>query len=163
MELNPGFPLRLIDTEIALRLGVAALLGLLLGLDRELRRSPAGLRTHGLVCLSAAAMTASVIVLYNQFDGPQSRMDPLRIVQGAGAFFGIVAAGLVFVRKGDVRNLTTAVHLWLAAVIGIACGAGQWPLVAVAVLLAITMMTVIGIAEKRWLEPRLDDSEDEIR
>lgn len=153
MHLNPATPLHWIDGEVLLRLGIAALLGLALGLDRELKGHAAGLRTHGLVCFSAAVMTVCAIALYNQLAQGQSRMDPLRVFEGAGAFVGIIAAGLIVVSKGEVHNLTTAVHMWLATVIGIACGAGQWPLVLVAALVAVVMMTILRIVERRWLPP----------
>lgn len=153
MELNPGTPLHWIDAEVLLRLGVAALLGLMLGLDRELRGNAAGLRTHGIICFSAAVMTVSIIALYEQLDNGHSKLDPLRLFEGAGAFVGIIAAGLIVISKGEVHNLTTAVHIWLATVIGIACGAAQWPLVLVATLVAIVMMTLLRIVEDRWIEP----------
>ncbi len=161
MTLNPSTPIHAIDLEILLRLGTAAVLGLLLGVDRELRGYPAGLRTHGLICFTAAVMTVSVIALYYQIGGPQSRLDPLRLVEGAGAFVGIIAAGLIVVRRGDVHNLTTAVHLWLATVIGIFCGAGQWPLVLVAAIVAIVLMTLLRIVERRWIEPKLGGDKEE--
>lgn len=153
MHLNPAIPLHAIDTEILIRLGIAAVLGLLLGLDRELRGYAAGLRTHGLVCFSAAVMTISMLGLYNQLAQGQSRMDPLRVMEGAGAFVGIIAAGLIVVSGGKVHNLTTAVHMWLAAMIGVACGAAQWPLVAVAVLVGLVMMSLLRVVEKHWLDP----------
>lgn len=153
MHLNPAIPLHALDMEILTRLGVAALLGLLLGLDRELRGHPAGLRTHGLICFSAAVMTVAMLGLYMQLAQGQSRMDPLRVMEAAGAFVGIIAAGLIVVSRGKVHNLTTAVHMWLAAMVGIACGAAQWPLVAVAALVAVVMMTLLRMVEKRWLDP----------
>ncbi len=159
MTLNPATPIDSLDTEVLMRLGIAALIGLALGLDRELRGHSAGLRTHGLVCFTAAAMTVSILALYGQLDSDGSKMDPLRIFEGAGAFIGIVAAGLIVVSKGEVHNLTTAVHLWLAAVIGIACGAAQWPLVAVAALIGFIMLSVLGYIENRWLEPTVDGEE----
>ncbi len=154
MDLNPATPLHALDTEILIRLGLAAVIGLLLGLDRELRGHSAGLRTHGLICFSAAVMTVTVLGLYMQLGrGEDSRMDPLRVIEGAGAFVGIIAAGLIVVSGGKVHNLTTAAYIWLATMIGIACGAAQWPLVAVAVLIGVVMMTVLRVVEKRWLEP----------
>ena len=154
MHLNPAIPLHALDVEILTRLGVAAVLGLLLGLDRELRGHAAGLRTHGLICFSAALMTVVMLGLYMQLgQGENSRMDPLRVMEGAGAFVGIIAAGLIVISGGQVHNLTTAVHMWLAAMIGIACGAAQWPLVAVAALVAVMMMTLLRFAERRWLDP----------
>ena len=136
------------DLDLLTRLGIAAVLGLLLGLDRELRGHAAGLRTHGLICFAAAAMTVSIIALYLELGG--ARMDPLRIYEATGAFIGIIGAGLIVFSKGQVKNLTTAAHLWLAAVIGIACGAGQWPLVAIAAAISVVMLTLLGLVERRW-------------
>lgn len=160
MELNAGIPIGMMNVDMLLRLGVASLLGLILGIDRELRGIPAGLRTHGLVCLSAAAMTICVIALYNQLGGPGSDLDPLRLVEGVGTFVGIIAASLIVIRKGDVHNLTTAVHFWLAAVIGIACGAGQWPLVCIAMIHAIVLMSLVRLIEKRWIVPVAGDRQE---
>ncbi len=147
MELNPGTPLLSVDFAVLLRLIVAAVIGLLLGLDRELRGHAAGLRTHGLICFTASAMTVSMIALYRQFEG--QGMDPLRIFEATGAFIGIIGAGLIVFSKGRVKNLTTAAHLWLAAVAGVACGAGQWPLVAMAAMVSLVMLTLLGFVEAR--------------
>jgi putative Mg2+ transporter-C (MgtC) family protein len=152
MDLNPPVLVHWIDYDVALRLGVAAVLGLLLGLDRELRHHAAGMRTHGLICVSAAAMTVSVISLYNQLHG--QRMDPLRIYEAAGTFIGIIGAGLIVFSKGEVKNLTTAAHLWLVTVVGIACGAGQWPLVVICGIVSLIMLTVLGLVERRFFPDR---------
>jgi len=148
MELNPPVLIHWLDFDLLARLGIAALLGLILGLDREMRGLAAGMRTHGLICFSAAAMTVSILSLYHQMDG--ERLDPLRIFEATGAFIGIIGAGLIVFSKGEVKNLTTAAHLWLAAVIGIACGAAQWPLVAVASVISIVMLTVLRTVERRF-------------
>jgi putative Mg2+ transporter-C (MgtC) family protein len=160
MDLNPATALHEIDVEVLMRLAIAALTGLLLGLDRELRGHAAGLRTHGLVCFTTAAMTVSMIALYRQIGG--ERMDPLRIFEATGAFVGIIGAGLIVFSRGRVKNLTTAAHLWLAAVAGIACGAGQWPLVAMAAAVSIVMLTLLTIVEKR-LGTYVDDASSEDR
>jgi putative Mg2+ transporter-C (MgtC) family protein len=156
MELNPPAMVHWVDYDLALRLGMAAVIGLLLGLDREIRGHPAGLRTHGLICFAGGAMTVSIIALYMQLGG--ERMDPLRIFEATGAFIGIIGAGLIVFSKGEVKNLTTAAHLWLTAVIGIACGAGQWPLVVICTLIALLMLTVVGVVE-RLVFPAKDDPE----
>ena len=153
MELNPETPLHLIDGPVLIRLGAAAGLGLLLGLDRELRGHAAGLRTHGIICCAAALMTVSAIALHNQLRG-QGNIDPLRVFEAAAAFTGIIAAGLIVFSKGEIRNLTTAAHIWLAVVIGIACGAALWPLVVSATLVAIVMLTLLRIVEDRWLDQK---------
>ena len=148
MELNEPVLVHWIDTDVLLRIGVAAVLGLLLGLDREVKGRAAGLRTHGLICVSAAVMTVSMISLYHQIGG--ERADVLRIFEATGAFIGIVGAGLIVFSKGKVKNLTTAAHLWLTAVIGIACGGGQWPLVAIGSLTSIMMLTLLGLVERKY-------------
>ena len=152
MELNPPILAFSLDWDLVLRLGMAAVLGLLLGLDREVRGHDAGLRTHGLICFAAAAMTVSVIALYLQLEG--ERMDPLRIFEATGAFIGIIGAGLIVFSKGEVKNLTTAAHLWLTAVIGIACGAAQWPLLVICTLISLLMLTVVGVVERVAFPPQ---------
>ena len=147
MPLNDPILVHWVDLDLLTRLGVAALLGLLLGLDREIRGIAAGMRTHGLICFSAAAMTVSIISLYLELGG--ARMDPLRIYEATGSFIGIVGAGLIVFSKGQVKNLTTAAHLWLAAVIGVACGAGQWPRVLIGAVISVIMLTVLRIIERR--------------
>ena len=133
MELNEPVLVHWVDLDLLTRLGVAALVGLLLGIDREARGRAAGLRTHGLICFSAAAMAASMIALYHQIGGQmeENQLDVLRIFEATGTFIGIIGAGLIVFSRGKVKNLTTAAHLWLTAVIGIACGAAQWPLVVI--------------------------------
>lgn len=148
MELNDPVLVHWIDWDLLARLGVAAILGLALGLDREVRGHAAGMRTHGLICFAAAAMTVSIISLFGQLEG--GRLDPLRIYEATGTFIGIIGAGLIVFSKGQVKNLTTAAHLWLAAVIGIACGAAQWPLVAIAAAISVVMLTLLRIVERRW-------------
>jgi putative Mg2+ transporter-C (MgtC) family protein len=147
MELNPPILINWIDYDLLLRLGIAAVLGLLLGLDREIRGHSAGLRTHGLICFASAGMTVSIISLYYQIEGP--RMDPLRIFEATGAYIGILGAGLIVFSKGQVKNLTTAAHLWLTAVVGIACGAAQWPLVVIGAVISLILLTLLGFAESR--------------
>ena len=148
MPLNDPILIHWIDLDLLMRLGVAAVLGLLLGLDREIRGHAAGMRTHGLICFSAAAMTVSIVSLYYQLDG--ERMDPLRVFEATGAFIGIVGAGLIVFSKGQVKNLTTAAHLFLTAVIGVACGAGQWPLVLIGTVISLLMLTVLGVVARRY-------------
>lgn len=148
MELNPPILIHWLDFEVVARLGVAAIIGLLLGLDRELRGLAAGMRTHGLICFSAAIMTVSMLALYNQLQG--ERMDPLRIFEATGAFIGFIGAGLIVFSKGEVKNLTTAAHLWLAAIVGVACGAGQWPLVAIGAVISLIMLTLLRALERRF-------------
>ncbi len=150
--LNPTLPWLELLPEMLLRLGSATVIGLLLGLDRELKGSEAGLRTHGLIALSSSLLTVSSLLLFYELRSERAQPDPLRVVEGLATAFGLIAAGLVFVRDGQVRNLTTAAHVWLTITIGIACGAGQYSLVTIAALLGLLMLTGLRFVERRWLE-----------
>jgi len=140
--------------EMLLRLVVAAGVGLLLGLDRELKGISAGLRTHALVSLSSAAITYSALELHVQLsaDGSSST-DPLRVIQGLAQAIGFIAAGLIFVARGGVHNVTSAANLWLATAVGIASGAGQYVLVAITTAIGLVLLVVVRAAE-RWLPSR---------
>jgi putative Mg2+ transporter-C (MgtC) family protein len=136
--------------EIALRLGAAVLVGLLLGLDREVRGHDAGIRTHALVALSSAMIMISSLLLYDEIRaaGAGNAPDPLRAVQGLAQSIGFIAAGLIFVRGGAVRNMTTASNIWVAAAVGIACGCGQYGLVLIGAGLAMILLTFVKLFER---------------
>ncbi len=135
-------------TELLLRLGSAALIGLLLGLDRELTGKEAGLRTHALVALSSAMIMVSSLMLTAQLSQPGYSPDPLRAIQGLSQAIGFIAAGVIFVRGSDVVNMTTAANIWIVAAIGIACGAGQYRLVLVGAGLGFALLTVLRLFER---------------
>ncbi|TFI59876.1 MgtC/SapB family protein [Sphingomonas parva] len=145
--------------DILLRLGCATVVGLLLGLDREIRGVSAGLRTHALVGLSAAAITLSALVLHDTLDADgQTRTDPLRVVQGLAQAIGFIAAGLIFVSRDQVRNVTSAANIWLTTAVGIAAGAGQFAIVLATTVFGIVIVTVVRLGE-RYL-PRVDADAD---
>jgi putative Mg2+ transporter-C (MgtC) family protein len=135
--------------ELALRLGLAAVIGLLLGLDREMRGVDAGIRTHALVALSSAMIMVSSLLLFAELrDSGADAPDPLRAVQGLAQSIGFIAAGIIFVRGGSVRNMTTAANIWIAAAVGIACGCGQYALVLIGAGLALILLTVLKALER---------------
>jgi putative Mg2+ transporter-C (MgtC) family protein len=137
------------ESEILIRLLVSAGAGILLGIDRELRGISAGIRTHAVVSLSSAVITVSALLLYDELraSGAQD-IDPLRVVQGLAQAIGFIAAGAIFVSKGDVHNLTSAANIWLAAAAGIAAGAGQYALLVMALVLGIVIITGVRVVER---------------
>lgn len=143
----------------AVRLGLATLIGMALGFEREWRGHDAGLRTHALVALSSAMITVSALLIAEDMRAVGTDSDPLRAVQGLAQAIGFIAGGLIFIRGGDVRNMTTAASLWMAAAVGIAAGAGQVELVAIATVLAMAVLTVIRIL-KRLIPHREPGSTD---
>lgn len=137
------------NEEILLRLGVATVAGILLGLDRELRGIAAGIRTHAVVALSSALITVSAMMIHEDFvRRGESGADPLRVVQGLAQAVGFVAAGAIFVARGTVHNLTSAANIWLAAAVGIAAGAGQMVLVVSGVVIGAVVITLVRVLEK---------------
>lgn len=97
-------------TDILLRLGSATVCGLALGFERERKGKDAGIRTHALVALSSAVITTSALSLYAEVQARGGDADPLRVIQGLAQAIGFIAAGMIFVARGDaertVRNLT---------------------------------------------------------
>lgn len=136
-----------------LRLGVASLIGLLLGLDRELQGHEAGIRTHALVALSSAMIMASSLMLTAQLAPGGADLDPLRAVQGLSQAIGFIAAGVIFVRGANVVNMTTAANIWVAAAIGISSGAGQYRLVLVGAGLGLALLTIVKLFERLLPKP----------
>lgn len=160
MELNPPVSFAAIGWDPALRLGAAALAGLVLGIDREVRGHGAGLRTHAIICFAAALVTVSAITLYYQLGGTDSQADPLRVIEGMAAMVGVIAGALIVFSRGEVKNLTTAAHLWLAAAIGIAFGAGLYPLAMIGTGVAVVLLSLFGLIERRALKRALKERDD---
>lgn len=71
----------------------------------------------------------------------------LRTFEAAAGIIGIVGAGLIVFSRSKVHNLTTAAHLWLATVIALACGLGQWPLVMVLAIISLMMISAMRVVE----------------
>ncbi|WP_181705731.1 MgtC/SapB family protein [Chthonobacter rhizosphaerae] len=132
------------EQTMLLRMTLAALGGMALGIDREIRGISAGLRTHALVSTSSAMIVVSALIMAEEFhDTSGMNTDPLRVVQGLAQAIGFIAAGAIFVANGSVRNLTSAANVWLAAAVGIAAGAGQYSLAAFGVGFGLVLLVVV--------------------
>jgi len=128
---------------IFLRLAAAVAVGALIGLDRELRRKPAGLRTLALVSLGSAVFVLETIdpTRPGYTDGTS------RVIQGVVTGVGFLGAGSIMRTASDdsVRGLTTAAAIWLAAAAGIACGLANWPLVIGGSALGLLVLAIIPV------------------
>jgi len=114
-------------------LGLAFILSALIGVEREIRHKSAGLRTYTLVGFGAALiMLVSKYGFMNILVNDRIVLDPSRIAAQIVTGIGFIGGGLIFVRRANVRGLTTAAIVWLTAAIGMACGAGL-PILALAV------------------------------
>lgn len=129
--------------EVALRLFSATLVGGCIGLDREVRRKPAGVRTHALVSLGAALVTLVVTRLSPHVDHADAVS---RAIQGIIAGVGFLGGGAILKSSEHdvIHGLTTAASIWLVASLGIACGVGQWVAALIALALALTVLIVGG-------------------
>jgi putative Mg2+ transporter-C (MgtC) family protein len=128
---------------VLVRLAAAVGVGALIGLDRELRRKPAGLRTLALVALGSALFIIETIdTTRGVYTDATSH-----VIQGIVTGVGFLGAGSIM-RSADeesVRGLTTAASIWLAAATGIACGLANWPLVLVGGALGVMVLVITPV------------------
>ena len=148
-----------LNVECIIRLIMALALGFSLGLERELTNKYAGLRTHILVCLGACIFTLLSIYGFPTFaDGDNVVInnatgirDTSRVAAQIVTGIGFIGAGTVLRNGPMVFGLTTAATLWIAASIGMACGAGMYDIAIVATLLSVAVLTLIRVFEKQFL------------
>ncbi|MCT4332441.1 MgtC/SapB family protein [Paracoccus sp. YLB-12] len=127
------------------RLGLALLLGALIGWEREVKSRAAGLRTHMLITLAAAMFTIVAMEL-THFPAERAdtlRIDPLRLIEAVTAGVAFLAAGSIITSGGNVRGVTTGASMWLCGAIGLACGTGSGLLATLGTGLALVILWVI--------------------
>ena len=135
------------ELEFLLRIFCAAILGGLIGLEREYRAKEAGFRTHFLVALgSALFMVISAYGFEGALISPEHRLDVSRIAAQVVTGIGFIGAGTIIFQKHMVKGLTTAAGLWVTAAIGLTCGGGMY-------LLAIssTVLVLISLEAFNWI------------
>jgi putative Mg2+ transporter-C (MgtC) family protein len=140
-------------TDYALPIAAAVLAGGLVGLEREWRGHPAGLRTHLLVCLaSALLMLAATRQLdwAGSFPAEVVRIDPVRMAHGVLTGVGFLCGGVIFRQGLSVHGLTTAASLWITSALGVLFGVGLYGLGVAAT--AIVLIALIGL---RWVDEKL--------
>lgn len=143
------------DLSILLRIAVAMLLGATLGIEREMGKHAAGLRTHMLIAGAAALIVGLGGSIAEHFQEERYRdllqVDPVRLIEAVVACVGFVAAGTILrgSRDDQVSGLTTASSLIMSAAIGIAVGIGEYVIaVGVSVLCLIVLVVFSRIARK---------------
>jgi putative Mg2+ transporter-C (MgtC) family protein len=139
------------DLDFAVRLLVAAVLGALIGLEREIHAHPAGMRTHLLVSLGSAGFTILSI------DGfPSTIADPARVAAQIVTGIGFLGAGAILKEGATIKGLTTAASLWVVAAVGMAAGAGQWFTAATITLIAIFSLWPLRRVAERFVPDQRD-------
>lgn len=137
--------------DLAARLGVAAVCGALLGIDREVRQKTLGLRTYMLVSLGSASFTIMVLEMVHTFRGDHLQLDPTRIVEGVIGGIGFLGAGAIIQERGELRGATTGAGIWMVGAIGMAAGFGFYLHAAVMTGFAVLVITVLGLLT-HWLQ-----------
>jgi putative Mg2+ transporter-C (MgtC) family protein len=127
------------------RLLMACALGGMVGLEREISRKAAGVRTNLLICMGAAFFTLLSAVLAGDANPDKGRVAS-NIVQG----IGFLGAGLIIHNRSRVSGLTSAATVFVVASIGMACGAGLYGAAAVAALLVVLALELVGLLERRF-------------
>ncbi|MGH7482176.1 MAG: MgtC/SapB family protein [Longimicrobiales bacterium] len=139
IELRPDF---------LLQLGLAALLGGIIGLEREVHNKPAGFRTNLLICVGAALITGLSISIGEAARAAGTAADPARLAAQIVSGIGFLGAGTIMQARGSVVGLTTAATLWVVAAIGIAVGAGAFEEAVGTTALVMGALIILGKAER---------------
>jgi len=135
------------ELEILMKLGISAVLGLIIGIERELKRKPVGLKTSLVISIVSCLLTIVSIESAYIFPGKEGiniQMDPLRLAAQIVSGIGFLGAGVILRRGNDsISGLTTAALIWGAAGIGIAVGAGFYLEAMAGVALLIISVEVV--------------------
>jgi putative Mg2+ transporter-C (MgtC) family protein len=132
--------------DLALKLVLAALIGGIIGLEREVADKPAGVRTNALICLGSSLIM--IVSIYVQQNYGTQVADPARIAAHVIAGIGFIGAGVILRSRGSVRGLTTAATIWAVAGIGLAIGCGFYAAALMSAFIILVILLVIGRIEK---------------
>jgi putative Mg2+ transporter-C (MgtC) family protein len=132
-------------SHTVLRLVLAAILGGVIGLEREIKHKPAGLRTNLFICLGAAMFTILSFRLASLYPGDHTRI-AAQIIPG----IGFIGAGSILHSRGSVQGLTTAATLFVVASVGMAVGGGLYGSAVFATLVILAALAVLGWAEAKF-------------
>lgn len=129
------------EVSIVAKLIVAALLGALIGYEREQVKKSAGLRTHMLVCLASCVLIITSITVFPT--------DSARIIAGIITGMGFIGAGAIIAGRGKIRGVTTAASIWLIAIIGIIVGLGLYTTAITTTIIAFLILELWRFEKKK--------------
>ena len=155
LGVNKGVPS---DLELVARVGVAVLLGGVIGLEREVTDQTAGLRTHISVALGATLFAVVSAYGFDAFQGPRDdtnfQVDVTRVASNIVTGVGFLGGGAIVKYGASVKGLTTAASMWVTAAVGLAVGLGEYTLAVVTT--AALLLSLVGLrAPRRWLRGRV--------
>lgn len=137
--------------ETGSRLLAAALLGALLGIDREVKDKPLGLRTNMLVAIGACSFGIIAFDLADLFRQQQDlgHVDPARVIEGIIGGIGFLGTGAIIQSRGSVVGATTGATIWVVGAIGLACGFGLYLHAVLVAVVAFFVLSVLGFVTRR--------------
>src|ERR1700687_3645693 len=153
METVTTYPITITTMELAVRLFVAFVLGALVGIERQWHHKHAGIRTHALVALGAAAFGLLSLLGF----GPTN--NPMLIAAGVVSGIGFIGGGVIMRRGGAVQGINTAANLWVTASMGLAIGAGYYELAGLAFVAVLVSQFPLRWADL-WMEARFSADSD---
>ncbi len=132
--------------DVALKLLLSAFLGALIGLEREVREKPAGLKTNALI--SCGATLFMIISIYVMQEYGTKTSDPGRIAAQVITGIGFIGAGVILRSRGSIKGLTTAATIWSVTGVGLAIGCGFYSAALIATIVILSVLLVIGKVEQ---------------
>lgn len=138
----------MIEYIIITKVAVAALLGAVVGFERELARKVAGIRTHALVCLASALFTSISVDAFKAYIGSVG-YDPSRIISNIVVGIGFIGAGAILKHGSKVEGTTTAASLWAIAAIGVTVGVGLFKEAVVITVLIYVVLQIVWVIEQK--------------
>ena len=138
----------MVETIIIIKVAVAALLGAVVGFERELARKVAGIRTHALVCLASALFTSISVDAFREYVGSVG-YDPSRIISNIIVGIGFIGAGAILRHGSKVEGTTTAASLWAIAAVGVTVGVGLFKEAVVITVLIYAVLYVVWFIEQK--------------
>ena len=144
-----------LQVDLSIRMLIAAALGAMIGLEREIHDHPAGMRTHLLVSLGSAIFTELSIFAFSGGPAPNGSLptDTSRVAAQIVSGIGFLGAGAILKYGTSIRGLTTAASLWTTAAIGMAAGAGEWLIAGVGTLIVIVSLWPLNALVARLHRP----------
>jgi putative Mg2+ transporter-C (MgtC) family protein len=132
--------------EAAFRMILAIVLSAGVGIDRELKNKPLGLRTNMLVALGAASFSLMALQLVHELAGGPStiQVDPIRVMEAIVGAIGFLGAAAIIQGRFELFGATTGASIWVVGGIGMACGFGFYGLAVVVTVVGLFVLTVLG-------------------
>lgn len=144
-QFGPQTDMAYFTAQAVVRLVLAAFLGGSIGLEREIQKKPAGLRTNMFICFGSAMFTILSYKLASDYPGDHTRI-AAQIIPG----IGFIGAGSILHQRANVSGLTTAATIFVVASIGMACGGGLYITAIFATFVLLLALTLLGVVEKRF-------------